>query len=335
MAATKQIVTCLAPWSVGQLADMFKDCFIGAGLMTAWFDSFSGSGYEHRVMEVTYDSSKAYGKTYYWFVFNGAQVRVSIATGWDAVNHIPRGIGSTFGTQHLDWQSNSTALTAVTQIASIHTLLPMNLASSTNCSLTRYTSLGRSFFLFRSALNSFNFTIDPASSTFQTYYQTALSGGYHNGMWKVDCTGNQVRFVNMLQSQRSLFAGVGFGSYSSTGKDVNMMSYGFTDVSFSNVYEGVYPTAGVSLPCWYTAANPALSGDLNPVFSNLRPGYHYATDLPIDFAITAFRGSSANSLGIQDTVVVTAGSEEYEVLGFNNRGTDGAVNPLFLARTVG
>jgi len=334
VAVSKQITTCLAPWNVSQLADMFRDSFIGAGLMTAWFDSFTGSGYEHRIMKVTYDSTKTYGDTYYWWMFNGSEARVSLCTGWDSANRIPRGVGTTFGSPRLDWQNSSVAATAVT-VATSHTLLPLSLTSSTNCSLTRYTSLGRSIFVARSGLNWFNFSIDAPSTTFQAYYGAALAGGIHNGMWKTTHDGSAVRFVNMLQTRRSLFAGVGYGSSSSIGKDVNMMAYGFTDVNFTNSYEGTYPDLAINLPCWYTASNPAQTSDFNPIFTNIRPGYHYAADLPSDFAITAFRGSSANSLSIQDTVVVTSGVEEYEVLGFQNRGTNGSSNPLFLARIVG
>ena len=69
--------------------------------------------------------------------------------------------------------------------------------------------------------------------------------------------------------------------------------------------------------------------------NGFRPSVIYSADLPSDFGLGALRGAAASSISIQDTVVVAAGVEEYEVLAFNNRGTDGSVNPLFLARTVG
>ena len=84
MACTKETYTAAATWTPAQLAQLFEDAFIDAGLMTAWYDSFADSGIENRVLEITYDGTKTFGKTYYWFMFSTSGVYLHVATGWSA-----------------------------------------------------------------------------------------------------------------------------------------------------------------------------------------------------------------------------------------------------------
>ena len=104
MACTKQTYTATATWTASDLAQLFEDAFIDAGLMTAWYDSFLSSSVENRVLEVVYDGTKTYGKTYYWFMFTTTGVYLHVATGWDAPNNVPS------GTQYLDYFSTTTSI---------------------------------------------------------------------------------------------------------------------------------------------------------------------------------------------------------------------------------
>ena len=332
MAITRQITTCLAPWTASQLANTFRDAFIGAGLMSAWFDSFTGSGLEHRILEVTYDASKAYGKTYYWFIFDSASVSVASCTGWDTSNKIPRGIGSTFGSPYLDWAGGSNASDAVTT-KSRHYLLASP-SNTTNCSLTRYSAGGRSFFTFRSGTVWNTFSIDHAAVSLRTWYNTLLASAYHNGFFTVSSVLSSVAFINRLCTRRAAFGGAGYGVTAGM-LNMPMTSFSFQDLYLNAVQTGFFVDSTIGMPFLTNAANPALANDFLPVYNGIRQGAIYNSDLPSDFGITAIRGLSANTLAIQDGLVVNAGTEEYEVLSCLSRGSSGEANSLFLARTVG
>ena len=337
MAVTKSIHAVVAPWGVAQVADAFKDAFIAAGLMTDWYDSFSSGGYEHRILEVTYDNTKNYGKCYYWFILNGVGVTIKTVTGWDAANNIPKGPTGA-GAQRYDWPEDVSAASSVNNSSSWTSLL--TLSNSINCSVTRYTSGDRSFFVLRSATSWATFTIDPPSTTFRSWYSDALIGGYHTGIWGVGSNGSRATtFFTYNRTSRALFGGCGTDiANGSTNRIMGMSSWGFQDMIDygGNRKYGTFDGETNNIPHWYgVSMNSGVLSDFLPVFNGIRPSVIYAADLPNDFGVGALRYAAANSVTIQDTMVVSAGVEEYEVLSFRNRGTDGQVNPLFLARTVG
>ncbi len=103
MAYTEETYTAAATWTTAQLADLFRDAFIDAGLMTAWYDSFANGGIENRVLEITYGGTNTHGKTYYWFMFSADGVRLHAATGWNAATDQPT------GTQYLDFFATTTS----------------------------------------------------------------------------------------------------------------------------------------------------------------------------------------------------------------------------------
>jgi len=340
MAVTKSIHAAVAPWGVADLADAFKGAFIAAGLMSDWHDSFSSGGYEHRILEVIYDGTKTYGNCYYWFILDGVGARVKTVTGWDTVNNIPKGPTSA-GAQKYDWPEDTSAASSVNNTSAWTSLLA--LSNSINCSVTRYTSGSRSFFILRSASNWVTFTIDPPTTTFRPWYSDALVGGYHAGIYSVSVNPSLSRstsFRTYSRTSRALFGGAGIdAAVANWATPITMSAWGFQEMlslSGSRTY-GSFDSGVNSVPQWYGATmNPGVLSDFIPVFNGIRPSVIYASDLPNDFGVGALRYAAANSVTIQDTMVVSAGVEEYEVLSFLNPGsTNGAVNPLFLARTVG
>lgn len=338
MAVTKSIHAVVAPWTSSQVGDAFRDAFIAAGLMTSWYDSFSSGGYEHRILEVVYDGTKTYGKCYYWFIIDGVGVRHKTVAGWDAVNHYPKGPTSA-GTQGKDWPENTSAASSVNNGSYWNTTI--GLSNSINCSVTRYTSGTRSFFVLRSASSWVTFTIDPPDTTFRSWYSNALIGGYHAGSWYVSHNGSKsTNFVAWNRAKRALFGGVGINyGQSNSSTAILMSSWGFQDMrnDVGNGLWGNFDNTSNSIPQWYgSEINSGILSDFVPVFNGIRPGVIYTSDLPADFGVAALRYATANSVTIQDTMVVTAGVEEYEVLSFRNAGnTTGGVNPLFVARIVG
>ena len=105
MPVTFQGYSVPATVTPSAMATALGTVFTDAGLIASggtWYDSFASGGIENRVLEIVYDNSKTYGKTYYWFMFSGADIFVHIATGWNVTSHIPAGQGGA-GTQYLDW----------------------------------------------------------------------------------------------------------------------------------------------------------------------------------------------------------------------------------------
>ena len=325
MAVTKQAyASAVAPWASTAVCDDVRDAFIGAGLMTAWFDSFTSGGYEHRVLEVVYDNTKAYGKTYYWFTFNGVGIWLRIVSGWNAVSHIPT------GAQYVDFFDNdTTALNGATPL--------LNISTSISFSCTRYTSSGRSFFVFRTGTAFITFTIDPASTTFRAFYD--LAKGYHEGFFQAVVSNYLVGFACLNRARRSLLLGSSLNN--ATGEYIyrhylRVCAYALPRTAGSSGTATPNEQGAWQLPGWTTAANPSAGSNYNPVFNGLRLSSVHAADLPSDFGISSIKNS--NTLAIQDNATVTASVEEYEILNFRTDGFDAAAsanNAVFLARTVG
>jgi hypothetical protein len=329
MAVTKQAyATASAPWAATSVCDDLRDAFIGAGLMSAWYDSFSSGGREHRVLEIIYDNSKTYGKTYYWFTVSTVGIWVRTSTGWNTGSDIPSGPGVA-GTQFVDWYDTTTSnLNGAAQM--------ITLLSSISFSVTRYTASGRSFFVLRTGTTFCTFTIDPASTTFRSFYDLSL--GYHSGIYLVEIPNTRaVLFRQMHRNRRDLLVG------SSLNSSTDQFYYGLGIVA--NQYcipntgttgnGATIPSEGFLLPGWTTAANPSAGTNFNPVFNAIRLTSIHAADMPTDFGVASIKVS--DTLAIQDNATVTAGSEEYEILNFSNRGfisTGLTSNPVFLARTV-
>ncbi len=342
MAVQKQIYAAVAPWTVSQIADVLRDALVGSGLMTSWYDSFSSDGFEHRVLEVVY-SQLTYGKTYYWFIFSGTQIRWKTVAGWDIAGKRPKGPTSS-GSATFDWPEDGGALASVSSYSPnllATTATYVTLSSSVNMSITRYTGGGRSFFVVRSGTSYAVFTIDPPSTSFRSWYQSALAGGFHAGIWEVRCENTVIRFFQRGRTKRCpLFGGSTDYIQSPGALPVELSSWGFADMQTSaggnGRLWGSFAQFSNNIPQWVGAdINNGVLNDFLPVFNGFRPSVIYNADLPLDFGLGALRGSAANSISIQDTVIVATGTEEYEALGFVNRGIGGQVNPLFLARTVG
>jgi hypothetical protein len=329
MAATKQAyASASAPWATTSVCDDLRDAFIGAGLMSAWHDSFTAGGREHRVLEVIYNGSKVYGKTYYWFTVSTTGIWVRTSTGWNTGSDIPSGPGVA-GTQFVDWyDTNTSALNGAAQM--------ITLLSSISFSVTRYTASGRSFFVLRTGTTFCTFTIDPASTAFRSFYNLDL--GYHSGIYLLEIPDNRsVRFRQIHRNRRDLLVGSSLNSstdqfYYALPIVVNQYCIPNTGTTGNDT---TLPNEGFLLPGWTTTANPSAGTNFNPVFNQIRLTSIHAADMPTDFGIASIKVS--NTLAIQDNATVTTGAEEYEILIFSNRGfinTGLTSNPVFLARTV-
>jgi hypothetical protein len=321
MACTKETYTATATWTASQLATLFRDAFIDAGLMTDWYDSFLSGSIENRILEVTYAGTKAYGKTYYWFMFSTTGVWLHVATGWNTATDQPT------GTQYLDFFATTTnATTNHWQMFAA--------ATSNTVELVRYTSgvdADQSWFTIkRSGGVDRTFTIINDALTVQSWLD--LSKGFFNGFVHVapliDSNSGVVQFDRGPALRRE----IAVGTYPNNIVTRTLCSYGVTGRANANG-AGNYGTTGfIPLPTASATANPAYTADSNPVFHSLPFHPYVAEPLPSDFGMSFHFASNAFDPG--DTLVVTAGAEEWQVLA-ETAGTAGTVaTPMFLARMV-
>jgi hypothetical protein len=353
MACTKQTYTAAATWTASQLADLFEDAFIDAGLMTAWYDSFLSGSIENRILEVAYDGTKAYGKTYYWFMFATTGVFLHVATGWDNTGNVPT------GTQYLDYFATTTNATAN------HSQIFAGSTANT-VSVVRYTSgddADQSWFVVEGGLSRRCFTIVNDGLTLQPWMD--LARGFFAGFnWVypsvINLRGGALQFMRGPSLRRDLvlgsalnastianqYAGALFGVFTSSSQSI--LGYGAPGNSpnnfqvnadrFSAVTNNYTPGGGaapgvVILPNNFTGTNPAFTTNSNPIYHSMPFMPYVAENLPLDFGITFQYASNTFSQG--DRLIVAAGVEEWEVLDFaQNASAVVGASPIFVARMV-
>ncbi len=332
MAVTTATYTATATWTASQLADIFRSAFIDAGLMTEWHDSFLNT-IENRVLEVTYNGAKTYGKTYYWFQFTTGGVFFNLATGWNTGSDIPS------GTQYLDFFSTTTNATTN------HSQL-VTLSSSTTVTIDRFTSGSYSWFVLKNGSTFLTFHIVPGSATLASWVD--LDKVFLNGFSVVTATvGGQASFIDfkqphalrrMLGAAGSLRGVTAAGSYNNvtywnmiTGRYIGL---GNADNGIAQTYHSsIYPHPGIVVPYGFNNANTAYSTDSTPVLTGPSYNHWLTSSLPSDFGI-AFHYAD-NTMAILDTFTVSAGTEVWTIMQRVNSGTiTTGASALFLARTT-
>lgn len=334
MAVTKATYTANATWTASSLAGLFESAFIDAGLMTAWYDSFSSSGIENRILEVVYNAGKTYGTTYYWFMFTTSNVYLHTAGSWDAANNVPS------GTVYLDYYSTTTSST------SNHTaLLDSSLSAATQATLTRYTSAintGCSWFVLRNGTNSVCFqvaspTYGPASFIDLNFYRYNHIPVANRAISSNNPT-NSIEFEHRSGHLRSTFLGSSYlrGLTSGTAYKLIHTLTRFSLTSNQNGSTNNYPTStyvdpGFLIPIAMANTNTALSANHTPVFTG-PPVNPYTGNQPDEFAITGQYDITSAAVG--DTYVVTSGTEEYEIMYALSQSLSDYAQIYFMARTV-
>lgn len=343
MPVTKQTYTAVAPWSPTSLAQAFEDAFIGAGLMTDWYDEFTNGGFEHRILEIVYDGTKAYGKAYYWFLFNGQEVFYSVATGWNTTTNAPT------GTVLFDF------INASTTVASNH-LRFAQLNSLSSTTVTRYTSQADAdftWFYVRCGTVNFDFHI---SKTAPNGWIDLNKLAWHPLMHvKPEVSGSSgfMSFIyGPIRLRRSVVGGNGYregnaflsygnnsGAVQQAGSWGRARTHIYQFIGNSNNYyatnnqiefSGIHP---VTLPSGFNNANPAFSTDVNPIWSGLPLSLYSPAVLPSDFGIAGHLTS--NTMATFDQYVVTPSTEIYDIIRVANPdASDRYAAPLFLARVV-
>jgi hypothetical protein len=330
MAVTKQAYTVTPTWTPAQLATLFENAFIDAGLMTAWHDSFANSGIENRVLAIQY-SVATYGTTYYWFQFSTVGVYLQMASGWNTGSDIPS------GTQWLDYVSTTTS--NVNQHWQI-----IVASTATTFDLIRYTSSvapDDSWFCMKTGASRKTFTIAKAARTVQPWMDMSkgIFQGFSHILTATQTSIGLLSFATGPGIRRELVRGSGLRD-STTLADygsnmINQRNIGYGAVGNISANSGNYNLGApfIFLPVGFTNANPAYASNYNPVFHSMMYNPYIVQPLSSEFGITFHYAT--NTFSPQDTFVVSAGVEEWEVLEFTGAAsTVTQASTLFLARTV-
>lgn len=328
MAVTKQTYTATATWTAAQLANTFRTAFIDAGLMTDWFDAFTNSGIESRVLRIVNDASKTYGTVFYWFQFTTAGVWLQTATGWTAGAFAPS------GTQYLDFYSTAGNVTTN------HRQL-ISLVNTTSATVTRYCSAinaSCSWFLVRQGASSAPLLI-PFSGYTATSFVDQDKVAFNGALTVSASTVGFASFITFIHAAghlRRTFSGAthlnartSITDYIANLELLRYAALGNVSNSSSNLPS---TTQAIWLPNAHANTQTALGGDHTPVFTSIQCS-PYLPALPADFGVAAYYAS--NAITIQDTLVVSAGVEEWEMISVANNATAGAARVMLMARVVG
>jgi hypothetical protein len=327
MAVTKETYTAAATWTAAQLATLFEDAFVDAGLMTAWYDTFLSGTVENRILEITYDGAKTYGKTYYWFMFTTTTIGVAIASGWNATTHVPT------GTPNLDFFS------ATTNATGNHYVIRTGLATGTGAELVRYTASGYSWFAFRNGATPTPFFIAPASTGIAPWIDLnkVLFHHYITGTASVtSATSTSAAFITFASQfclRRSYWTQGFLRGRSSTGYTDNHTTLSYVGATNTNANTAnLSTTSSIFVPYGFNNTNPAYTTDYFPIVNGYSYSNYTTSNMPADFGIFFNYGTTAFAFG--DLIVVSAGVEEWEIYGFaNNTAADNA-SALIVARVV-
>lgn len=322
MAVTKQTYTAVATWNAGSLADIVRSAFIGAGLMVDWYDSFLSGTIENRILRVVNDASKTYGTVYYWFMFTTGGVFVHTALSWDAVTHVPT------GTAYQDYFAITT--NATTNHATI-----ISLANTTDVTITRYTSAINSsvtFFLIRNGSTSASFFV--SSAGFNANASVNQNIVAFNGLYTVS-TGNNSYASSMTFAQTTGLRRTFYGATALRGT-TNASSFRAT---FGGMVYGAIGanTAGGnfgyinSLITAFTHTHTGIASDYVPIYTSFALDM-YMNQMPADFGLTSYYAS--NIMSPQDALVVTPGTEEWEMITISYNVNSTGARLLLLARVI-
>ena len=328
MAVTKETYTAAATWTAAQLATLFEDAFIDAGLMTAWFDSFLSGTVENRVLEITYDGSKTYGKTYYWFTFTTTAIGVSVATGWNAATDVPT------GTAFLDFFATTTNTQAN------HFTVRSGLATGTATELVRYTASGYSWFAFRNGATPTPFFIAPAATGIAPWIDLDKVLFHHFILGEPSVTSATgasrafIEFQSIYALRRSYWAQ---GILRARTGVAQFLTYHYTlsysaSGNTSNVTTNYAVTSSILVPYGFNNTNTAYTTDYFPIVNGYSYSSYVTSNMPADFGIFFNYGVTAFAFG--DRIVVTAGVEEWEVYSFANNTDASSASALIVARVV-
>jgi hypothetical protein len=342
--------TAGANYTAANLATAVGDALIDTGIMTDWHDSFTSGSIEGRVLEVVYDNSKTYGKTYYNFLVSGADMFTAVSSGWNSSSNIPAG-PSGAGSEYLDWFSTTISTSNALRLTASASAGFNNAQSAV---VRRYTSAARAnfsviklvngttschFCIERTAPNSSMVDLDLVFYTSLGYVRLANNSSTAQAGFTLYPL--RTRRTQLGQSLRGVTNAADFGLNanavspwvnSTTEKFCAGFEYGFPGNDNNSNANYLYARGIIPMPVHFNNVNPAATSDIIAPFSGMPFNPFSSATLPSDFAIIPVYNSNT----IQDgaTLQVSAGVEEYEVISVLNSTAVGRPSIVFGARTV-
>ncbi len=121
-----------------------------------------------------------------------------------------------------------------------------------------------------------------------------------------------------------------------TANNLNLFEFLNTFAAFGNIsdtYTSNNPASygTIKLPYTFTNTFPSVTTDHCPVIHSFAPS-PYNSPTSSDFGLVGYYAS--NSMAVQDTLVVSSGTEEWEILAVANNATASSSRIMLLARTV-
>jgi hypothetical protein len=338
MAVTKTTHTIAPTWTASGLAQIVENGFIDAGyLPSGWYSRFLSGAVENRVLQVVNDPTKSKGTVYHWFQFTTTTAALRTALQWNQASNIPSGV------LYQDFSTTTTNDITGTAIGVIPVLGSMSTAVSTT--FTAYKSginSDCSFFVLRNGTNYRTFTVPFGTYTclpFVDQDKVAFAGVAQLSGF---ITGSHPSSTSMLvQSQNP--------NLRSTYLTATSLRAATTTSFFSQIYclnrfegpgnnsvpafnlDAERSAAGVKLPYAFTNTASGFDENHTPVFTSpsITP---YMTPCPDDIGVAAYYAS--NSITIQDTLVVSSGVQEWEMIHVANNGNADSAKFITLARVV-
>ena len=327
MACTRTRYRATPTWTAPQLADLFKTGFTEAGYMVAdWFDSFTNSSVENRILRVVHDSTKTYGTTFYWWMFTTNGCHVHVATGWDPVAHVPT------GTLYLDYFSTATN-------SSFNHLQMFSASNASTIDLYRYTSQAdpnQSFFLIQQGATRRVFTIVSAAKQLQPWINLdrGCFSGYTSFWSGTSNTAGLCGWAFGPLLRRGIIRGSGLRGVTSAGDyrgNNSELQLGYAAAGNASGGGNIPGFSGpyIYLPVGHSNTNDAYPVNSNPIFHSLSFTPYITGNMGPDFGITFHYDT--NTFSPLDEFA--AGSEIWDILDFtpNSSSVTGA-SPLFVAK---
>jgi hypothetical protein len=332
MPVTRQEYTVSATWTPAQAATAFRSAFIDAGYMTEWYDSFLSGTVENRVLEVQYDATKTYGKTYYWFMFDDGSIVIKVAYDWNTTTKTPA------GTQYLDFFNSTTNSTSNTTRLAVF-------STTVNFSLIRFTSQAsatHTWFVIRQGTAQAVFTISQPAHQVAPWIDLSKSGFHHflDINPYVSSLSAGVAIHNHTLNRRTFGLGSGLkvdtditryywsqssvAVYGAVGRGINSATSNwstFPRISSSIIVnQGTTTNFTICLPVYEASVVPSFSADVNPIYTCLPTSFYMTnSNMPSDLGIVFYYADNIMVRG--DKFIVNAGIEEWEILDVANNAT--------------
>jgi hypothetical protein len=179
------------------------------------------------------------------------------------------------------------------------------------------------------------------ATSFVDQNRTAFNGAIFTAFASDGAGSTYLSFSHFAGNTRRTFFGstsmrnlTSVSNYAGAGSAITHLAYsaiGNVNAATNNTLVG--PSVNrIWLPTAHVNTNSGLAADHTPVFTSMLAS-PYLPALPSDFGIAPYYAS--NAIAVQDTLVVTAAAEEWEMMSVGNNANADAARIVLLARVVG